>query len=123
MEVSFSPSLSTPSSGETGETLEMTLRYPGTPRIEVILEEDAAEPGAGRTYNRVPSLFPAFVPGAGSAGTRHANVRTYRIREIEVAGTRLSLEPQGRPVREIRALRPEISNRDPNDPRRTIELQ
>lgn len=123
MEVSFSPSLSTPSSGETGETLEMTLRYPGTPRIEVILEEDAAEPGAGRAYSRVPNLFPAFVPGVGTAGTRNASVRTYRIREIEVAGTRLSLEPQGRPLREIRALRPEISNRDPKDPRRTIELQ
>jgi hypothetical protein len=115
MEVSFSPSLSTPSSGDTGETLEMTLRYPGTPKIEVVLGEDDVRENTGTTRNRAPGLFPTFVPGIGGAMTQGTTVRTYRIREIEVAGTRLSLGPQNRPMREIRALRPEISRRNRED--------
>ena len=115
MEVSFSPSLSTSSSGDTGETLEMTLRYPGTPKIEVVLGEDDVRENAGKTRNRAPGLFPTFVPGIGGAMAQGTAVRTYRIREIEVAGTRLSLGPQNRPMREIRALRPEISRRNRED--------
>ena len=55
------------------------------------------------------------MPGIGGAMNQGTTVRTYRIREIEVAGTRLSLGPQNRPMREIRALRPEISRRNRED--------
>ncbi len=134
MEASFSPSLSSTSGGPPGDTLTMTLRYPGTPRIELILGEDAAAMAGttDRNRRRPPGLFPALVPGLSSPGSPTAGFngstglqadRRYRIREIEVAGTRLSLAPDSPRVRELRVLKPEYSDARDEDLRFARELR
>jgi hypothetical protein len=134
MEASFSPSLSSTSGGPPGDTLTMTLRYPGTPRIELILGEDAAAMAGttDRNRRRPPGLLPALVPGLSSPGSPTAGFngstglqadRRYRIREIEVAGTRLSLAPDSPRVRELRVLKPEYSDARDEDLRFARELR
>ncbi len=130
MEASFSPSLSGGSAGPPGDTLRMTLRYPGTPRIELTLAEDLnAGAGVDRGRRRNPGLLPAFVPGLAGQGTapgggfRGSPDKLYRIREIEVAGTRLSLSPDAPRVRELRVLKPEYSEVRDEDLRFARELR
>lgn len=130
MEASFSPSLSSGSAGPPGDTLRMTLRYPGTPRIELTLAEDLnAGAGVDRGRRRNPGLLPAFVPGLAGQGTapggafRGSPDKLYRIREIEVAGTRLSLSPDAPRVRELRVLKPEYSEVRDEDLRFARELR
>ncbi|MEY3173816.1 MAG: hypothetical protein RLZZ436_1730 [Planctomycetota bacterium] len=130
MEASFSPSLSSGPGGPPGETLRMTLRYPGTPRIELVLAEEANAAGtAERGRRRAPGLLPSLVPGiagsgaAAGGGLRGASEKLYRIREIEVAGTRLSLSPDAPRMRELRVLKPEYSEVRDEDLRFARELR
>jgi hypothetical protein len=129
MEASFSPSLSSAPTGPPGETLRMTLRYPGTPRIELMLAEESAAADGDRGQRRNSGLLPSFIPGltgpgaAAGAGFRGAPDRLYRIREIEVAGTRLSLSPDAPRVRELRVLKPEYSEVRDEDLRFARELR
>jgi hypothetical protein len=133
LEASFSPSLSSGPGGPPGETLRMTLRYPGTPRIELVLWEEEVQPAGGeRGRRRSPGLLPTFVPGLSSAGGVSGGIggaslagadRRYRIREIEVAGTRLSLLPEGPRLRELRVLKPEYSDVRDEDLRFARELR
>lgn len=134
MEASFSPRLSNTSGSPPGDTLTMTLRYPGTPRIELILGEDAAAETTtnDRNRRRSPGLLPALVPGLSSPGGQAPGFsgssalqadRRYRIREIEVAGTRLSLAPDSPRARELRVLKPEYSNARDEDLRFAREVR
>lgn len=114
MEVNFVTQADGTAEAGSGETLRMTLNYPGTPAIQVVLAADEEQrealplPGIG---NRRPPLF-----GGGSfTGVVGApQTRSYRVREIEVDGLRLSFNggTEGTPAEsseERRVLKPEFS--------------
>ncbi len=105
-EVSFAPSLDSRTDGEPGKELKMTVRYPGTPPIRVVLleSETSMDPPANDARgNRLPILSNAF----GTSRTRESN-RIFRIQEIEVDGVRLSLQTTPPEAGEIRVLKPEF---------------
>ncbi|MFO0979003.1 MAG: hypothetical protein U0996_21520 [Planctomycetaceae bacterium] len=109
-EVSFAPSLDSRTDGEPGKELKMTVRYPGTPPIQVVLLE--SDPNVDATAsesrnNRRPLLGNAF----GTSRPRESN-RIFRIQEIEVDGVRLSLQTSPSDGGEIRVLKPEFSDSD-----------
>ena len=111
MEVSFTPSLNSRTDGDLGKTLRMTLQYPATPAIRVVLaqdEEDDDTANDQRGSGRFP-LFGGALPGANRP--RDAQ-RTYRVQEIEVDGLRLSLRPTPDGDVDIRVLKPEFSGAD-----------
>jgi hypothetical protein len=105
VEVSFIPSLDSPTEGEPGRTLEMTLKYPATPPIQVVLIEDPKFEGATSAKSPQPR-FPLFGPGLGGVIQARDSQRLYRIQEIEVDGLRLSLRQPLDSVDEIRVLKP-----------------
>jgi hypothetical protein len=111
LEMSFTPSLNSRTEGELGKTLRMTLQYPATPAIRVVLtQEEQAESSAGDQRNSGRfNLFGSSLPG--SVRSRDGQ-RTYRIKEIEVDGLRLSLGPDPSDDIEIRVLKPEFSGYD-----------
>jgi hypothetical protein len=105
VEVSFIPSLDSPTEGEPGRTLEMTLKYPAAPPIQVVLIEDQTIEGA--TPAKPPqSRFPLFGPGLGGVIQARDSQRLYRIQEIEVDGLRLSLRQPLDSADDIRVLKP-----------------
>lgn len=106
MEVSFAPSLDSRTDGEPGKELNMTVRYPGTPPIRVVLLESETsmdQPATDPRGNRLPILSNAF----GSSRPRESS-RIFRIQEIEVDGVRLSLQTSPADTGEIRVLKPEF---------------
>jgi hypothetical protein len=108
LEVSFTPSLDSRSGGEMGQTLRMTLQYPSTPAIQIVLAQETRDEVAmadPRGVGKIP-LFGANLPG--TTRTRDGQ-RMYRIREIEVDGLRLSLRPIPESSGEIRVLKPVFS--------------
>ncbi len=124
VEVSFSPSLNSPPTGDPGSSLKLVLHYPQTPEVQITLREDpqAAEEGPAR--GRQGGLLPAFVPSLQRQSTAQENaVRIYRISEIEVAGTRLSLRPGAGRGERIRAERPEVSGLDDDTRPRLREIR
>lgn len=111
LEMSFTPSLNSRTDGELGKTLRMTLQYPATPAIRVVLAQEEQEESAAsdqRTLGRF-SLFGNSLPGSIRPHDGH---RMYRIKEIEVDGMRLSLRPDSADGVEIRVLKPEFSGHD-----------
>lgn len=114
LEVSFTPSLDSKSSGELGTTLKMTLRYPSTPPIQIVLTRETRDEVAvndQRGSGRLPLFGSSLL---GSSRSREGQ-GMYRIQEIEVDGLRLSLRPSSYSSDEIRVLRPEF----PDDERTT----
>ena len=108
LEVSFTPSLDSRTDGELGQTLRMTLRYPSTPAIQLVLAQDERDEVAVNDQ-RGPGRFPLFGSGLPGAFRPREGQRLYRIREIEVDGLRLSLRPMPQSAEEIRVLKPEFS--------------
>lgn len=104
LEVSFTPTFESRSDGDVGKTLEMTLRYPSTPPIQVVL---ATPDEAAVSDNRGSGRFPLF--GGSFSGKSREDERVYRIQEIQVDGVRLSVRPSQRTAGEIRVLRPVFS--------------
>ena len=111
LEMSFTPSLNSRTEGELGKTLRMTLQYPATPAIRVVLtqEEQADSSVTDQRNSGRFNLFGGNLPS--SIRSRDAQ-RTYRIKEIEVDGLRLSLRPDEADGVEIRVLKPEFSGYD-----------
>ena len=105
-EVSFTPSLNSRTDGELGKTLRMTLQYPATPAIRVVLMQDEPDDDAA-SDQRGSGRFPLF----GTSRPRDDG-RTYRVQEIEVDGLRLSLRPTPDDSIDIRVLKPEFSGSD-----------
>ena len=108
LEVNFTPSLDSRSDGEMGKTLRMTLRYPSTPPIQVVLTRDERDDLAVNDQ-RGSGRFPLFGGGFSGAVRPREGQRMYRIQEIEVDGLRLSLRPATESSDEIRVLKPEFS--------------
>ncbi len=109
LEVSFTPSLESRSDGEMGQTLRMTLRYPSTPPIQIVLTQDDRDDVAINDQ-RGSGRFPLFSGGMSGSSRARDGQRPYRIREIEVDGLRLSLRPSPASSDEIRVLKPEFSD-------------
>ncbi len=111
LEMSFTPSLNSRTEGELGKTLRMTLQYPATPAIRVVLtQEEQAESAV--TDQRSSNRFNLFGGSLSSSSRPREDKRTYRIKEIEVDGLRLSLRPDSTDEVEIRVLKPEFSGYD-----------
>ena len=111
LEVSFTPSLNSRTDGDVGKTLRMTLQYPATPAIRVVLTEDIADAEAvGESRNS--GLLQRF--GGGLSGTirKRDGERTYRVQEIEVDGLRLSLRTIPEKFDDIRVLKPVFSGEE-----------
>ncbi len=108
LEVSFTPSLDSRSDGDVGQILRMTLRYPSTPTIQLVLASDERDEAAVNDQ-RASVRFPLFGTGLSGAFLSREGQRVYRIREIEVDGLRLSLRPMPESSEEIRVLKPEFS--------------
>ena len=111
VEMSFTPALNSRTEGELGKTLRMTLQYPATPAIRVVLtqEEQADNSTSDHRSSSRFHLFGGNLPG--SVRPRD-DQRTYRIKQIEVDGLRLSLRPDEEDGLEIRVLKPEFSSHD-----------
>ena len=111
LEMSFTPSLNSRTEGELGKTLRMTLQYPATPAIRVVLtqEESTQSPASDQRHSGRFNLFGGSLPGP--IRTRDSQ-RTYRIKEIEVDGLRLSLRPDETESTDIRVLKPVFSGYD-----------
>ena len=84
----------------------MTLQYPATPAIRVVLMQDEPDDDAA-SDQRGSGRFPLF----GTSRPRDDG-RTYRVQEIEVDGLRLSLRPTPDDSIDIRVLKPEFSGSD-----------
>ncbi len=111
LEMSFTPSLNSRREGELGKTLRMTLQYPATPAIRVVLaQEEQAESSTNDQRNS--SRFNLFGGNLPSSIRPREGQRMYRIKEIEVDGLRLSLRPDEADSIEIRVLKPEFSGYD-----------
>ena len=109
--MSFTPSLNSRTEGELGKTLRMTLQYPATPAIRVVLtQEEQTESSAAD--QRISGRFNLFGGSTPSSIRPRDGQRTYRIKEIEVDGLRLSLRPDPSDGIEIRVLKPEFSGYD-----------
>ena len=106
LEVSFTPSLDSKSSGELGTTLKMTLRYPATPPIQIVLTRETRDEVAVNDQ-RGSGRFPLFGGSLSGSSRSREGQGMYRIQEIEVDGLRLSLRPSTSSSDEIRVLRPE----------------
>ena len=106
LEVSFTPALESRSDGEVGTTLRMTLQYPSTPAIRIVLAQDDRDEVAVNDQ-RGSSRLPLF--GGSLPGRPRQSQKMYRIQEIEVDGLRLSLRPDPVSSDEIRALKPMFS--------------
>jgi hypothetical protein len=107
LEVNFTPSLESRSQGDVGRTLRMTLKYPSTPAIRIVLSPESRDKVAFDD-TRGSGRFPLF-GGALSGGRGRDGQPMYRIQEIEVDGLRLSLRPADETDSEIRALKPVFS--------------
>lgn len=112
VEMNFTTALDTKSDGGMGESLKMTLRYPATPTIHVVLAAGPEPADSGTSSRRVPLFGNTF---SGLSGGLPA-VKSYRISEIEVDGVRLSFRDSGTDVPadldadgQIRVLKPEFS--------------
>jgi len=124
VEVSFSPSLNSPAVGDPGNSLKLVLHYPQTPEVLVLLREDSRPAERAAPRNRNSGLLPAFVPTLQrQANPPDREVRVYRISEIEVAGTRLSLQPGAAASEQIRAEQAEISGLDDDTRPRLREIR
>lgn len=124
VEVSFSPSLKSSAGGDPGNSLKLVLHYPQTPEVLVLLREDARPDDRQTQRNRPGGLLPAFVPAMQKqTAFSERDVRIYRISEIEVAGTRLSLQPGAAASEQIRAEQPEISELDDETRPRLREIR
>ena len=124
MEVSFSPSLNSPATGDPGNSLKLVLHYPQTPEVTVLLREDSRPAERSAPRNRSSGLLPAFVPTLQrQSGGSDRDVRVYRISEIDVAGTRLSLQPGAAATEQIRAEQAEISGLDDDTRPRLREIR
>ena len=108
LEMSFTPSLNSRTDGELGKTLRMTLQYPATPAIRVVLAQEEQEESAA-SDQRPPGRFTLFGSSLPGSIRPHDGQRMYRIKEIEVDGMRLSLQPDSADGVEIRVLKPEFS--------------
>ena len=106
VEVNFVTSLDTAPDQSGSETLRMSLNYPGTPAIQVVLRVDSPEQQSHATEEsgaRRKTLFGKSLPsgslptsrlaGAVVPGRSRAQAGAYRIQEIEVDGVRLSFQP------------------------------
>ncbi|MFN5898557.1 MAG: tetratricopeptide repeat protein, partial [Planctomyces sp.] len=124
VEVSFSPSLNSPATGDPGNSLKLVLHYPQTPEVTVLLREDSRPAERSAPRNRNSGLLPAFVPTLQrQSGGSDRDVRVYRISEIDVAGTRLSLQPGAAATEQIRAEQAEISGLDDDTRPRLREIR
>ncbi len=111
LELSYTPSLNSRTDGDLGKTLRMTLQYPATPAIRVVLSQDEQDDTTADDQ-RGTGRFPLFSGGlSGSTRTRDGQ-RTYRVQEIEVDGLRLSLRPTTADSIDIRVLKPEFMEHD-----------
>jgi hypothetical protein len=111
LEVSFTPALDSRSDGEMGQTLRMTLQYPATPPIQIVLAQDSRDDVAVRD-ERGSGRFPLFGGNFPGAAQARDGKQMYRIREIEVDGLRLSLRPMPETREEIRVLKPVFSGEE-----------
>lgn len=107
---------------ELHKTLRITLNYPGTPAIHVVMSDGDSDRGPGYgsgqggvTTGRRPGIFSNPL----SAGLGNSAARQFRIEEIEVDGLRLSFRSDMVPLpaagldEDRRVLNPEISIDDP----------
>ena len=111
LEVSFTPSLNSRTDGDVGKTLRMTLQYPATPAIRVVLSQEVEEdviPDDQRGSGR----FPLFGGSLSRAVPRRDGERMYRVQEIEVDGLRLSLRTVPETIDDIRVLKPVFSGEE-----------
>lgn len=111
LEVSYTPSLNSRTDGDLGKTLRMTLQYPATPAIRVVLTQDDPDDASSKD-ERSSGRFPLFGGGLSGANRSRDGQQTYRVQEIEVDGLRLSLGPAHADDVEIRVLKPEFSGYD-----------
>ncbi len=111
LEVSFTPSLNSRTDGELGKTLRMTLQYPATPAIHIVLGQDEQD-GVETSDPRGSGRFPLFGGSVPAVNRSRDGQRTYRVQEIEVDGLRLSLRPGTSDSIDIRVLKPEFSGYD-----------
>jgi hypothetical protein len=111
LEVSYTPSLNSRTDGDLGKTLRMTLQYPATPAIRVVLTQDDPDDASSKD-ERSSGRFPLFGGGLSGANRSRDGQQTYRVQEIEVDGLRLSLGPAHADDAEIRVLKPEFSGYD-----------
>ena len=112
LEVSFTPSLNSRTDGDLGKTLRMTLQYPATPAIRVVLAQDDEDDDEAANDQRGSGRFPLFGGALSGANRARDEQRTYRVQEIEVDGLRLSLRPTPDDSIDIRVLKPEFSGPD-----------
>jgi hypothetical protein len=110
LEVSYTPSLNSRTDGDLGKTLRMTLQYPATPAIRVVLTQDDPDDASSKD-ERSSGRFPLFGGGLSGANRSRDGQQTYRVQEIEVDGLRLSLGPAHADDAEIRVLKPEFWQR------------
>ena len=111
LEVSFTPSLNSRTDGDVGKTLRMTLQYPATPAIRVVLSQEVEEdviPDDQRGSGRI-SLFGGSL---SRAVPQRDGERMYRVQEIEVDGLRLSLRTVPETIDDIRVLKPVFSGEE-----------
>ena len=111
LEVNFTPSLDSRTDGEVGQTLNLTLHYPSTPAIHLVLAPDDRDEVA-LNDQRGAGRFPLFGTGLPGAFRPREEQRLYRLREIEVDGLRLSLRSIPESSNEIRVLKPEFSGEE-----------
>lgn len=111
LEVSFTPSLNSRMDGEVGTTLQMTLQYPSTPAIRLVLSQDNRDDD-GSVDSKNSGLFPRLSGGLPGVSRRRDGERMYRVQEIEVDGLRLSLQTMPEKFDDIRVLKPVFSGED-----------
>jgi hypothetical protein len=78
LEVSFTPSLDSKSSGELGTTLKMTLRYPATPPIQIVLTRETRDEVAVNDQ-RGSGRFPLFGGSLTGSSRSREGQGMYRI--------------------------------------------
>ncbi len=113
IEINFVNSFDEAQTDEEASSLMLTLTYPATPPIRVMLAPsvDGVDNGASSNHSRRLSLFGNGFPLQSSLPNPG---RSYRIQNIEVDGVRLSLDEDGLgdgllESTEIRVLKPEFS--------------
>jgi hypothetical protein len=117
VEINFVTSLDTSPDSLRGETLKMTLNYPSTPAIHLVLVPEQ-EPDLLESSNAQPArrrtLFGTAAPRIALTNSQN---RPFRVQEIEVDGVRLSFRPlpdaiEPNAEEERRALRNEYLDDD-----------
>ncbi|MBL8816836.1 MAG: hypothetical protein JNL58_12450 [Planctomyces sp.] len=114
LEVNFVNSFEQAAEVDDQASLLMTLTYPATPPIQIVLMPDTGveqNPVGGKQQSRRLSLFGSGFPGQSSGPSAG---RSYRIRNIEVDGVRLTFLDSGDAndlgdATEVRVLKPEFS--------------